>query len=76
MEDVVIHWLLHGVVTAFNLVRFTGETPQARLNTIHGWRVIDFDHSLNLDMENENAPAKENWTYTGSSATFCGNLLV
>jgi len=40
------------------------------------WRVTDFDRSVKLNMENANAPAKQNCTYIRSSATFRDNLRV
>ena len=55
---------MHDDVTALNLLRFTGsetEIPQARClrhNIVPGWRIIDFDHSFKVDMENAGILAK------------------
>jgi hypothetical protein len=86
MDDISNYGVVHNDVTAFNFLRFTGskvEAPQAhcpRHNIVHGWRVIDFDRSLRVDMENGTAQAKRdpgryNSAYIGSSATFWGNCL-
>jgi hypothetical protein len=86
MDDIGIYGLVHNDVTAFNFLRFTGgatEAPQARCprhNIVHGWRVIDFDRSIRVDMENGASKAKQdpdnyNSEFIGSSATFWGNCL-
>jgi hypothetical protein len=83
MEDITIYGVVHNDVTAFNFLRFTGgevETTQARCprhNVVHGWRIIDFDRSLRVDMENGTAQAKEdpgmyNSEYIGSPFSFWG----
>jgi len=65
MEDVGVYGLVHDDVTAFNLLRFTDsktETPQARCsrhNIVHGWRIIDPNRSLKVDMENPGIKSKE-----------------
>ncbi|KIM48547.1 hypothetical protein M413DRAFT_404837 [Hebeloma cylindrosporum] len=65
MHDISIYGVVHNDVTAFNLLQFTGsevETRQAhcpRHNVVHGWRIIDFDRSFRVDMENGTAQAKE-----------------
>jgi len=83
MDDVGVYGLVHSDVTAFNFLRFTGEGSQARCprhNVVHGWRVIDFDRSVKVDMENggdeaKGAPDLYNTEFIGSLATFWGNLL-
>jgi len=86
MEDVGVYGLVHDGVTAFNLLRFTDsetETPQARCsrhNIVHGSRIIDFDRSLKVDMENAGIRAKEtpgkfNSAYIGYTGTFWGNCF-
>jgi hypothetical protein len=83
MEDITIYGVVHNDVTAFNFLRFTGgevETTQARCprhNVVHGWRIIDFDRSLRVDMENGTAKAKKdpgryNPAYIGSPFSFWG----
>jgi len=84
MEDVEAYGLVHGDVTAFNLLCFKGgESPQARCprhNVVHGQRVIDFDRSHKVEMVNvsykaKRTPGKYNPAFIGSSATFWGNCL-
>ena len=65
MEDVSVCGLVHDDVTAFNLLCFTGsetEIPQAHClchNIIHGWRIINFDCSFKVDMENAGILSKQ-----------------
>jgi len=62
MDDSTIYGVVHNDVTAFNFLRFTGDTPQARClrhNIVHGWRVMDSHRSLKVDMENGTTQAKE-----------------
>jgi hypothetical protein len=81
MEDVGIYGPVHDDVTAFNLLRFgETDTPQARCsrhNIVHGWRIVDFDRSLKVDMENagikaKGTPGKFNSAYIGYAGTFWG----
>jgi hypothetical protein len=73
--------LVHYDVNVFNLLCFRGaDTPETRCprhNVVHGWRVIDFDRSLMVDMKNASEGGKDalEWAERriGSSAVFWGD---
>ena len=86
MDDITIYGVVHNDVTAFNFLRFTDnevDAPQARCprhNIVHGWRIIDFDRSLRVDMENGTAEAKEdpalyNSASIGAPGSFWGKCF-
>jgi len=54
VQDIGDHGVIHANISAWNLLRFTGEdTPETRCprhKVTHRWRVIDFDVSLALDL--------------------------
>jgi hypothetical protein len=83
LEDVGEYGLVHSNVNVFNLLCFRGaDTPEARCprhNVVHGWRVIDFDRSLMVDMKNASEGGKEATEWVtwriGYPAVFWGNQL-
>ena len=79
MDGITIYGVAHNDLTAFNFRRFTGgevETTQARssflrYSVVHGWRILDFDRSLRVDIENETARAKEDPAIHNSASVGC-----
>ncbi|ESK83686.1 protein kinase subdomain-containing protein pkl ccin3 [Moniliophthora roreri MCA 2997] len=55
LEDIGAYGVIHTDVTAFNILRFTGDGVTGahcpRHNVIHSWRIIDFDRSWKIDMD-------------------------
>ena len=79
MDGITIYGVVHNNLTAFNFLRFTGgevEITQGhssflRYNIVHGWRILDFDCSLRVDIENETAQAKEDPAIYNSASVGC-----
>ncbi|EEB99745.1 hypothetical protein MPER_00501, partial [Moniliophthora perniciosa FA553] len=78
--DIGAHGVIHTDVTAFNILHFTGDAVTCpRHNVVHNWRIIDFDRSCKIDMDQAcnytKRALEDDVEHIGKRALFWGNLL-